>query len=140
MDAELKEYLDTMRREMREENTSMFEAMRQENAANLEAMRQENAANLEAMRQENVAQHAETRRHSEVVGEHLRSEIQQVAEGVMMVGERVDRLERRVTGVEARLDRLTLEVRLGFSEVRSSMRDSYDALDRRVSALEDNGR
>jgi hypothetical protein len=55
---------------------------------------------LEAMRQENAAAHAETRRHSVVVAEGLRREIQLVAEGVLLNGEKLDR-------VDTRLDQLT---------------------------------
>ena len=38
----------------------------------------------------------ETRRHMDVVAEDLRGEIRQVAEGVMMANERIDRLDAKV--------------------------------------------
>jgi len=61
---------------------------------------------------------AETRRHMDVVAEGLRAEIRLVAEGVVMVDSKVDRLR----------DDMTAE----FAETRSMIRFSYDQLDRRL--------
>lgn len=53
----------------------------------------------------------ETRRHFDVVAEHFMSKLQLVAEGVAMVGQKVDRLradiEQRFDQVERRLLRLS---------------------------------
>lgn len=63
------------------------------------------------LRQEIARSAAETRRHFDVVMEHLGSKIQVVAEGVAMVDEKVDRLrdemERRFEQVDRRLLRLS---------------------------------
>jgi chromosome segregation ATPase len=61
---------------------------------------------------------AETRRHMDVVAEGLRAEIRLVAEGVVMVDSKVDRLRGDMTAE--------------FAETRSMIRFAYDQLDRRL--------
>ncbi|HEX9668256.1 MAG TPA: hypothetical protein VGC93_02120 [Thermoanaerobaculia bacterium] len=60
----------------------------------------------------------DTRRHMDVVAEGLRAEIRLVAEGVVMVDSKVDRLRGDMTAE--------------FAETRSMIRFSYDQLDRRL--------
>ena len=68
----------------------------------------------------------ETRRHFDVVGESLRGEIRQVAEGVAD-------LEGRFHGG---LKGLREEMVAGFSEVKSMIKFSHTELDRGLSAIE----
>ena len=65
----------------------------------------------------------DSRREFGVITEGLRSEIQQVAEGVILNGERIDRLQA--------------ETAREFAEMRSMYRLSHGDLDRRVRTLED---
>ncbi len=92
----------------------------------------------------------ELHRHFDVVAENLQGQIQQVAEGVVLGNERLDRVEVRLEGIEGRLDRV--EVRLDgidgrldhletavhadFSEVKSMVKLSFAELDRRLTTLE----
>ena len=64
----------------------------------------------------------ESRREFGVLAESLRSEIQQVAEGVIMNGERIDRFQA--------------ESAREFAEVRSMFRFSHAELERRLHTLE----
>lgn len=48
----------------------------------------------------------ETKRHFGVIAEGLRSEIRQVAEGVVNVNERLERFRQGVSSLQARMDRL----------------------------------
>ena len=68
----------------------------------------------------------ETKRYFGVVAEGLRSEIQQVAEGVVNLDEKLDR----------ELTALRQEMRTEFSEVKSMVKFSYTELDRRMMAIE----
>ena len=68
----------------------------------------------------------ETRRHFDVIGEALRDEIRQVAEGVASLEERLQ------VGLKGLRD----EMMAGFSEVNSMIKFSHAELDRRVSASE----
>jgi chromosome segregation ATPase len=61
-------------------------------------------------------------RHAHVRIESLEGVVQQVAEGV--------------AGVDERLERFQAEVRDEFQKVRSELRQSYRQLDQRVTALE----
>jgi hypothetical protein len=69
---------------------------------------------------------AEMRRHFDVVAEDLRGMIRLLAEGLVAVNERIDRLETRV---ETRMAE-------GFAELRDLIRLSYTDLDGRVRVLE----
>jgi hypothetical protein len=69
---------------------------------------------------------AELKRHTDVVAEHLRGEIQLVAEAVVATNERLDR----------RFDDLRRELKEEFADVRAMIRVSYRDLDRRVTTLE----
>lgn len=50
---------------------------------------------LDTMQQENAAAHDQTRRHFEIIAEGLRRELQIVAEGVTLNGEKIDQVDRR---------------------------------------------
>ena len=65
----------------------------------------------------------ETRRHFEVVAEGLRGEVRLVAEGVLSLGETMDRRFR--------------EVEHGHREILAAVRFSYAELERRLGTLED---
>ena len=69
------------------------------------------------------AKQDELHRYFGVIAEDLRSDIQQVAEGVSSVSERLDRFQ--------------VEVAREFSEVRTMIPLSYSQLDRRLRTLED---
>jgi len=82
-------------------------------------------------------------RHFDTVAENLLGQIQQVTEGVVLVNERLDRVETWIEGVDTRLDRV--ESRLDvfeqhttaeFGEVKSMIRLSYAELERRLGTLE----
>ncbi|MCJ7441772.1 MAG: hypothetical protein MUO25_09355 [Thermoanaerobaculaceae bacterium] len=65
----------------------------------------------------------EIMRHFDVVAERLETQIQQVAEGVVVLGEKVDRS--------------TAELRRELGEVKAAITFSYTELDRRIRTLED---
>jgi hypothetical protein len=65
------------------------------------------------------------KRHFDVVVEDVKSEVKQVAEGVALTNERIDRLET--------------EVRRGFSDMGSLLKLSYGQLDRRLTRVEVDG-
>jgi ABC-type phosphate transport system auxiliary subunit len=69
---------------------------------------------------------AETQRHFDVVAESLRADIRIIAEGHVMLNEKMDRMRQELRD----------EMRSGFDEVRSAIRFSYAEIDRRVSTLE----
>ena len=74
------------------------------------------------VRQDVAEQLAETKRHVGVVVEGLRSEIRQVAEGVMNVDEKLERFRH--------------DVDEQFTEVKTLVKVSYGDRDRRVRILE----
>jgi chromosome segregation ATPase len=65
---------------------------------------------------------AETQHHFDIVTEELHSQIQTVAEGVLAVGQR---LERHAEAMRAE-----------FAEVRAMIKFSYSELDRRLTTVE----
>jgi hypothetical protein len=69
---------------------------------------------------------AEIKRHFNVVAEGLEKKIQLVAEGVLLLDEKVD---RRMTALEEKMDQ-------GFDEVKAMVKFSYAEPDRRVTSLE----
>ena len=82
------------------------------------AMDEELKRAFDEMRRENAAAHAETRKHFEVVAEHLESKIESVAEGVVAGNERIDRLEGKI-------DRLEGKMHEEFDDVRSTIKFSH---------------
>jgi hypothetical protein len=72
-----------------------------------------------ALRQEVRDTAAETRRHFDVVAEYLRHDIGGIAEGVIGLSERVDRLGSSLrTEMDERLKATHAVVRVAFQEVR----------------------
>lgn len=71
-------------------------------------------------------QFLEMRRSFGVVAEGLERQIQQVAEGVVVLNEKLD----RETGA------LCQEMRAEFSEVKAMIKFSYSELDRRITTVE----
>ena len=57
------------------------------------------------------------KRHFDVVAERLEGQIRQVAEGVVLNGERIGGVENRLDRLEARTDRLETELHAGFAKV-----------------------
>lgn len=84
-------------------------------AADLDRLRSDLSLQIESssagLREEIARSAAETRRHFDVVVEHVMSSVQLVAEGVAMVDQKVDRLrsemEQRFEQVDRRLLRLS---------------------------------
>lgn len=58
------------------------------------------------------------KRHFDVVAERLEGQIRQVAEGVVLNGERLDKVDQRLDKVEQHFDRFETEVRGEFAQVR----------------------
>jgi hypothetical protein len=69
----------------------------------------------------------EIKRHFGVVAEGLERKIQQVAEGVVNLDEKLDR----------EMTALRQEMRTEFGEVKSMLKFSYTELDRRIRSLEE---
>lgn len=60
------------------------------------------------------------KRHFDVVAERLEGQIRQVAEGVVLNGERLDKVDQRLDTLEQHFDRFETEVRSEFAQVRSA--------------------
>jgi phage host-nuclease inhibitor protein Gam len=76
------------------------------------------------LRQEVRDTAAETRRHFDVVAEHLRHDIRGIAEGVIVLSERVDRLGTGLrTEINERFAATHAVVRVAFQEVRRDIGD-----------------
>ena len=108
MDQELVEYLDRRFNEFRNElRNDLRTDLRSEIAASA-------AETRSTLRAEMAAGDAETRRHFDVVAEHLMGKIQLVAEGVVGVDQKVDRLSEEMRAGFQKVDRriLHLEARV----------------------------
>jgi methyl-accepting chemotaxis protein len=76
------------------------------------------------LRQEIQDTSADTRRHFDVVAEFLRHDIRGIAEGVMSLSERVDRLGTGLrTEMDERFAATHAVVRVAFQEVRRDIED-----------------
>ena len=81
------------------------------------------------LRQEIRDTAAETRRHFDVVAEHLRHDIRGIAEGVIGLSERVDRLGTGLrTEMDERFAATHAVVRVAFQEVRRDIEDLRTSL------------
>ena len=119
MDQELVEYLDRRFNEFRNELRTDF---RNDIRNDLNELRTDLRAEIAAsaaetrstLRAEMAAGDVETRRHFDVVAEHLMGRIQLVAEGVIGVDQKVDRLSEEVRAGFQKVDRriLHLEARV----------------------------
>jgi hypothetical protein len=131
VDAETRAYLDQTVGALREDFGSLrddFGSLREE----FGSLRGDFASlhgDFASLRQEVRDTAAETRRHFDVVTEHLRHDIRGIAEGVIGLSERVDRLG---TGLRAEMDeRFTAThavVRVAFQEVRRDIEDLRTSL------------
>ena len=82
-----------------------------------------------ALRQEVRDTAAETRRHFDVVAEYLRHDIRGIAEGVIVLSERVDRLDTGLrTEMNERFGATHAVVRVAFQEVRRDIEDLRTSL------------
>ena len=119
MDQELVEYLDRrfnefrneLRNELRNDVRNDLNDLRTDLRAEIAASAAETRSTLRA---EMAAGDAETRRHFDVVAEHLMGKIQLVAEGVIGVDQKVDRLSEEMRAGFQKVDRriLHLEARV----------------------------
>ena len=96
----------------------LLEAMRQETRQDMLAMREDIITTL---REEDRAMHAETRRHFDVVAESLKSDIQGLCEGFEMLNVKID---REIGRLEQKMDD-------GFAETHSLLRFAYRQLEKK---------
>ena len=120
MDRELIEYLDRRFDEFRVEfRNDLRNDIRDEITVSATALRSEIAASAaetrNMLRSEIARSAAETRRHFDVVAERLTDTIQLLAEGVLGVDRKVDRLATEMRAEFQKIDRrfLHLEARVG---------------------------
>jgi predicted nucleic acid-binding Zn-ribbon protein len=135
--AETRQQLGVLAVELRQEMRVSTSELRQENAETRRhldvvatSLREENAETRQQLgvvaaelRQEMRVSTSDLRRHFDVTAEDFRHQVQQVAEGVDTVNERVDRLSR--------------DMKNEFAESRAMVQISYSELTRRLSSLED---
>ena len=121
MDAETRAYLDQVLGAFRDDVSRGFGTLREE----FGTLRGE----FGALRQEVRDTASETRRHFDVVAEYLRHDIRGIAEGVIGLSERVDRLG---TGLRTEMDEpfaaTPAVVRVAFQEVRRGIEDLRTSL------------
>jgi hypothetical protein len=110
----------------RAESAAVREEMQAGFAAERERAQAESAALRAEIRADVRDGFAEMRRHFDVVVEGFRATNQLLAEGLITLNERIDRLETRF---ETRMAE-------GFAELRDLIRLAYTDLDRRVRVLE----
>ena len=132
MDAETRAYLDQTLGVFRDEFSRGFANLHQEFGAlhqEFGSLRQEFGtvreefgtlrADFDELRREVRESAAETRRHFDVVAEDLRHDIRGIAEGVIALSERVDRLGVSVRAeMNERFTATHAVVRVAFSDVR----------------------
>lgn len=135
MDAETRAYLDQTLGAFRDDVSRGFGTLRE----GLGTLREEFGAlreefgtlrgEFEALRQEVRDTAAETRRHFDVVAEYLRHDIRGIAEGVIGLSERVDRLGTGLrTEMDERFAATHAVVRVAFQEVRRDIEDLRTSL------------
>jgi len=125
----IKRHFDVVAEGLRSEIRAVDEGLRSEIHAVDEGLRSEIHAVDEGLRSEIHAvdekgdrRFDDLKRHFDVVGESLRSDIRLVAEGV--------------AGLDEKFTQEFVKVREDIGEVKSLLRVSYGDLDRRVQALE----
>ena len=128
MDAETRAYLDQVLGAFRGDVSREFGTLRQE----FGTLRGEFGTlhgEFEALRREVRDTAAETRRHFDVVAEYLRHDIRGIAEGVIVLSERVDRLGTGLrTEMNERFAATHAVVRVAFQEVRRDIEDLRTSL------------
>ena len=111
MDQELIEYLDRRFTQLKDELRTDLRGDIAASAAELRAdLRAEIAASAEETRRYVDATTTDTRRHFDVVAEQLMSKIQLVAEGVVLVNQKVDRLAAQMHDQFEQVDRRFLHL------------------------------
>jgi septal ring factor EnvC (AmiA/AmiB activator) len=119
MDAETRAYLDQTLGALQQG----FGTVREE----LATVREELAtvrADVDEVRREVRESAVETRRHFDVVAEYLRHDLSGIAEGVIVLSERADRLSASVRAeIDERLSATHAVVRVAFSDVRQDIAD-----------------
>ena len=121
MDAETRAYLDQVLGAFRDDVSRGFGTLREE----FGTLRGE----FGALRQEVRDTASETRRHFDVVAEYLRHDIRGIAEGVIGLSERVDRLGTGLrTEMDERFAASHAVVRVAFQEVRRGIEDLRTSL------------
>jgi methyl-accepting chemotaxis protein len=135
VDAETRAYLDQILGALREDVSREVGTLRQEFGAvrgEFGTLRREFGTlrgEFGALRQEMRDTAAETRRHFDVVAESLRHDIRGIAEGVIGLSERVDRLDGGLrTEMNERFAVTHAVVRVAFQEVRRDIEDLRTSL------------
>lgn len=80
---------------------------------------------------------SENRSEYEAYAERLEKKIDTIAEGVLAVNERVDRLDAKVDQFQSQVAAEFEQVAIQFDDVRSTIKLSHHELDGRLRALED---
>ena len=101
---------------------------------------------------------AETRRHFDTVAERLDQKVQLLAEGLLHVDEKINRvdtkvdaldekinrvdakvdaLDGKINGVDAKVDGLDSKMARGFADTQAMIKFSHAELDRRLRTLEE---
>ena len=128
MDAETRAYLDQVLGAFRDDVSRGFGTLREE-FGTLRGEFGTLRGEFEGLRQEVRDTASETRRHFDVVAEYLRHDIRGIAEGVIGLSERVDRLG---TGLRTEMDERFAAthgiVRVAFQEVRRDIEDLRTSL------------
>jgi methyl-accepting chemotaxis protein len=128
VDAETRAYLDQALGAFRDDVSRGFGTLREEFGTlrgEFGTLREE----FEALRQEVRDTAAETRRHFDVMAEYLRHDIRGIAEGVIGLSDRVDRLGTGLrTAMDERFAATHAVVRVAFQEVRRDIEDLRTSL------------
>jgi chromosome segregation ATPase len=121
MDQELIAYLDRRFRETSQQISEEISSLRQDTTQQITSLRQETTQQFEKV-DERLQELKDTGRHTLVLVEDLRKQIQQVAEGV--------------AGANQRLDAFKVEARAEIMDVRSFFTTHNKNLEGRVQILE----
>ena len=128
MDAETRAYLDQVLGAFRDDVSRGFGTLREE-FGTLRGEFGTLRGEFEGLRQEVRDTASETRRHFDVVAEYLRHDIRGIAEGVIGLSERVDRLGTGLrTEMDERFAATHAVVRVAFQEVRRGIEDLRTSL------------
>ncbi|HEX9405812.1 MAG TPA: hypothetical protein VF975_00740 [Thermoanaerobaculia bacterium] len=82
---------------------------------------------------------AETRRHFDTVAERLDQKVQLLAEGLLHVDEKINRVDTKVDALDGKINRVDTKVDAldskmtrGFADVQAMIKFSHEELDRRL--------
>lgn len=138
----------------REETTQQISSLREETTQQIASLREETTQQISSLREETVRRFEqvdhrldkqdETARHTLILVEGLRGDVQLMGEGVMGFGEQLERYHSQATVSFQQVDNW---IRPPFEELRRHCEDldrkhgeldsQYDGLDRRVRSLEE---